>query len=164
MSYSFGPYFPFRRNNRKPDGTWDAPDATDENIKGTSVDPYEPRWPRWQQKPPPHGEGDFVSDVPFFDIDEISQKAEFYPPGRPLVDKNVDGNPASRQRVGDMPGGNFWRRRLLLGRLDAEPSPSASANSASATTAERVPTGFLIRTESGRAVHRRSTLDAVGRS
>jgi len=115
MSY-VGPYFPFRRNNRKPNGTWDAPDATDENIKGTSVDPHEPLWPRWKQTPPPHGEGEFVSEEPFFDIDEISQRAEFYPPGRPLVDKNVDGNPASRQRVGDMPSGNFWRRRLLVQR------------------------------------------------
>src|SRR5688572_20007457 len=117
MPFGFSPYFMFRRNNRKPDGTWDAPDASDENIKGSSVDPYQPMWPRWKQTPPPHGEGDFVSDQPFFDIDEISQKAEFYPPGRPLMDKNVDGNPASRQRVGDMPGGNLWRRRLLLGRL-----------------------------------------------
>jgi hypothetical protein len=90
----------------------------DDNIKGTSVDPHEPVWPRWKQKPPVHGEGDFVSDEPFFDIDEITQKATFYPPGTPLVDKNVDGNPASRQRVGDMPGGNLWRRRLLVGRSD----------------------------------------------
>jgi hypothetical protein len=95
-----------------------APDATDENIKGTSVDPHQPMWPRWKQTPPAHGEGDFVSDQPFFDIDEISQKAEFYPPGQPLMDKNVDGNPVSRQRVGDMPGGNFWRRRLMLDRGD----------------------------------------------
>ena len=94
---------------------WDAPDATDENIKGASVDPHQPMWPRWKQTPPPHGEGDFVSGQPFFDIDEIRQKAEFYPPGRPLMDRNVGGNPASRQRVGDMPGGNLWRRRLLVG-------------------------------------------------
>ncbi|HZO55347.1 MAG TPA: hypothetical protein VFB63_21755 [Bryobacteraceae bacterium] len=70
------------------------------------------------ETPPSHGEGEFVSDQPFFDIDEISQKAEFYPPGQPLMDKNVGGNPASRQRVGDMPGGNFWRRRLLVEHLD----------------------------------------------
>ncbi len=110
--------FPFRHDNRKPDGTWDAPDATDDNIKGTSVDPYEPMWPRWKQTPPLHGEGEFISDQPFFDIDEISQKVEFYPSGRPLTDKNVHDNPASRQRVGDMPSGNFWRRRLLVDRGD----------------------------------------------
>jgi spore germination cell wall hydrolase CwlJ-like protein len=127
MPIKFGSYFPFRRNNRKPDGTWDAPDATDENIKGTSLDPYEPMWPRWKQTPPPHGEGEFISHEPFFDIDEISQKSEFYPPGRPLVDKNVDGNPASRQRVGDMPGGNLWRRRLLVARArEGEPYPELS--------------------------------------
>lgn len=107
--------FPFRVENRKPDGTWDAQDATDENIKGTSVDPYEPKWPRWKQRPPLHGEGEFISHEPFFDIDEITQKAEFYPPGRPLTDKNVGGHPATRQRIGDMPGGNLWRRRLLVG-------------------------------------------------
>ena len=50
MPYGFGPYFPFRRNNRKPDGTWDAPDSTDENIKGTSVDPHRPMWPRWKHR------------------------------------------------------------------------------------------------------------------
>jgi len=115
MPLKFGPYFPFRKDNRKPDGTWDAPDATDDNIKGTSVDPHEPVWPRWKQKPPVHGEGEFVSDEPFFDIDEITQKTTFYPSGTPLVDKDVDGNPASRQRIGDMPGGNLWRRRLLVG-------------------------------------------------
>lgn len=115
MTIKFGQYFPFRVENRKPDGTWDAPDATDENIKGTSVDPYEPRWPRWKRKPPLHGEGEFISDEPYFDIDEIRQTVELYPPGRPLLDKNVGDNPASRQRVGDMPGGNFFRRRLLVG-------------------------------------------------
>ena len=103
MTVRFGPYFPFRKDNRKPDGTWDAPDATDENIKGTSVGPYEPVWPRWKQKPPLHGEGEFISHEPFFDIDEISQKGEFYPPGRPLVDKNVGGNPASRQELAICP-------------------------------------------------------------
>jgi hypothetical protein len=110
--------FPFRRDNRRPDGSWDVPDATDDNIKGTSVDPYDPVWPRWKQAPPDHGEGEFISEEPFFDIDEISQKAEFYPPGRPLVDSNVNGNPASRQRVGDMPSGNLWRRRLHVPRRD----------------------------------------------
>jgi len=110
--------FPFRQGNRKPDGTWDAPDATEDNIKGTSVDPYVPVWPRWKQSPPPDGEGDFISDEPFFDIDEITQTAKFYPPGASLVDKNVGGNPASRQRVGDIPSGNRWRRRLLVGRED----------------------------------------------
>jgi hypothetical protein len=96
-----GTTFPFRQDNRNPDGTWTAPDATRDNIRGTSVDPEGPVWPRWKQTPPPHGEGEFVSEEAFFDIDEITQKAEFYPPGRPLVDKNVDGNPASRQRVND---------------------------------------------------------------
>jgi hypothetical protein len=110
--------FPFRRDNRRPDGFWDAPDATDDNIKGTSVDPYDPVWPRWKQTPPDHGEGEFISEQPFFDIDEIMQRAEFYPPGRALVDKNLGGNPASRQRVGDMPGGNLSRRRLLVPRSD----------------------------------------------
>jgi hypothetical protein len=79
--------FPFRRDNRRPDGYWDVPDANEDNIKGTSVDPYDPVWPRWKQAPPHHGEGEFISDDPFFDIDEIMQRAEFYPPGRPLVDK-----------------------------------------------------------------------------
>ena len=116
MPSKFGPNFPFRRNNRKPDGTWDAPDATRDNIKGTSVDHYDPVWPRWRQTPPTDGEGEFVSDEPFFDIDEIAQKAEFYPPGRALVDKNVDGHPASRQRVSDTDAGNLWRRRLLVDR------------------------------------------------
>ena len=111
--------FPFRRDNRRPDGFWDAPDATGDNIKGTSVDPYDPVWPRWKQTPPDHGEGEFISEEPFFDIDEIMQRADFYPPGRPLVDKSVGGNPASRQRVGDMPGGNLSRRRLLVARDDA---------------------------------------------
>ncbi len=110
--------FPFRRDNRRPDGFWDVPDATDDNIKGTSVDPYDPVWPRWKQAPPDHGEGEFISEEPFFDIDEIMQRAEFYPPGQPLVDSNVDGNPASRQRVGDMPSGNLSRRRLLVARGD----------------------------------------------
>src|SRR4030095_13895369 len=55
-------------------------------------------------------------DDSFFDIDEIAQKAEFYPPGRALVDKNVDGHPASRQRISDTDAGNLWRRRLLVGR------------------------------------------------
>jgi hypothetical protein len=113
--------FPFRLDNRKPDGSWDAPDATEDNIKGTSVDPHEPMWPRWRQTPPPEGEGEFVSEEPFFDIDEITQKAVFYPPGRPLVDKNVDGNPGSRQRVGDTLTGNLWRRRLLVGSLNRDP-------------------------------------------
>ena len=106
--------FPFRRDNRRPDGYWDVPDANEDNIKGTSVDPYDPVWPRWKQAPPHHGEGEFISDDPFFDIDEIMQRAEFYPPGRPLVDKTFRGDPASRQRVGDMPGGNLSRRRLLV--------------------------------------------------
>jgi len=110
--------FPFRRDNRRLDGFWDAPDADDDNIKGTSVDPYDPVWPRWKQAPPDHGEGEFVSEEPFFDIDEIRQRAEFYPPGRPLADKNFGGNPASRQRVGDMPSGNLSRRRLLVANGD----------------------------------------------
>src|SRR5688572_13099446 len=54
--------FPFRRDNRRPDGFWDVPDATDDNIKGTSVDPYDPVWPRWKQAPPDHGEGEFISE------------------------------------------------------------------------------------------------------
>lgn len=107
--------FPFQRNNRNKDGAWDAPLADRNNILGTSVDPYEPVWPRWKQKPPPRHEGDFVSDEPFYDIDEISGKVELYPPGRPLRDGNVDGNPARRQRVDDLPAGNSWRRRLLVG-------------------------------------------------
>lgn len=110
--------FPFRRDNRKPDGTWDAPDATDDNIKGTSVDPYEPVWPRWRQAPPDHGEGEFISEEPFFDIDEIKQTARLYPPGTPLTDKNVGGHPASRQRVRDDLAGNQWRRRLLVAHGD----------------------------------------------
>ena len=57
--------FPFRRDNRRPDGFWDLPDATDDNIKGTSIDPYDPVWPRWKQAPPEHGEGEFISDDPF---------------------------------------------------------------------------------------------------
>src|SRR5262249_40332964 len=127
MSSKSGPLFPFRRDNRKPNGTWDAPDASEDNIKGTSVDPDDPVWPRWKQKPPLNGEGEFVSHEPFFDIDEITQKAEFYPPGRPLVDKNVGGNPASRQRVGDMPGGNLWRRRLLVGRARGDETKPGSS-------------------------------------
>jgi hypothetical protein len=120
--------FPFRRDNRRPDGFWNALDATEDNIKGTSVDPYDPVWPRWKQAPPHHGEGEFVSDEPFFDIDEIAQRAEFYPPGRPLVDKNFGGNPASRQRVGDSLTGNLWRRRLLAGGMqEGEPYSSAGA-------------------------------------
>jgi hypothetical protein len=110
--------FPFRRDNRRPDGFWDAPDATNDNIKGTSVDPYDPVWPRWKQAPPDRREGEFISEEPFFDIDEIRRRAEFYPAGRPLVDKNFGGNPASRQRVGDMPSGNLSRRRLLVARAD----------------------------------------------
>jgi hypothetical protein len=43
MPYDFSPFFPFRCDNRKADGTRDAPDATNENIKDTSVDPYEMR-------------------------------------------------------------------------------------------------------------------------
>ena len=122
--------FPFRQDNRKSDGAWDSQDATRDNIKGTSVDHYEPVWPRWRQTPPPDGEGEFVSDEPFFDIDEISQKAEFYPPGRPLVDKNIDGNPSRRQRINDTDAGNLWRRRLMVGRWDETPSrPANSANS-----------------------------------
>ena len=110
--------FPFRRDNRRPDGFWDVPDATEDNIKGTSVDPYDPVWPRWTRTPPADGEGEFVSSQPFFDIDEISQKATLYPAGTPLVDKNVDGNPGSRQRAGDGPTGNLWRRRLLVGGVE----------------------------------------------
>jgi hypothetical protein len=85
--------FPFRRDNRRRDGLWDAPDATEDSIKGTSVDPYDPVWPRWKQAPPHHGEGEFISDEPSFDIDEITQMAKFYPPGTPLMDRNLDGNP-----------------------------------------------------------------------
>lgn len=117
MRYGFG-YFPFRRDNRKSDGRWDAPDATRDSIRGTSVDPDEPVWPRWRESPPLHHEGDFVSVDPFYDIDEISGRVEFYPPGRPLRDGNVDGNPARRQRVGDLPAGNSWRRRLLVSGAD----------------------------------------------
>jgi len=118
--------FPFRRDNRGADGTWDAEDATDDNIKGTSVDPHDPVWPRWIQTPPPDGVGEFVSGDPFFDIDEITQRATFYPAGTPLVDRNVDGNPASRQRVRDIPAGNPWRRRLLVGHGDEVSYDSAS--------------------------------------
>ena len=120
MQYRFGPRrranaSPFQLSNRNEDGTWEAPLADRDNILGTtSVDPHEPQWPRWKKTPPLHYEGDFVSDDPFFDIDEISGKVEFYPPGRPLRDGNVDGNPARRQRVDDLPTGNSWRRRLLL--------------------------------------------------
>jgi len=110
--------FPFRRDNRRPDGFWDVPDATEDNIKGTSIDPYDPVWPRWKKAPPHDGEGEFTSDEPFFDIDEIMQRADFYPPGRPLVDRNVGGNPASRQRIGDVPSGNLSRRRLLVAPSD----------------------------------------------
>jgi hypothetical protein len=99
--------FPFRQDNRRPDGTWDAADATPDDIKGTSVDPYDPVWPRWRKRPPDHGHGEFISDEPFFDIDEITQKATLYPLGMPLVDRNVDGNPASRQRVNDSLTGNL---------------------------------------------------------
>jgi hypothetical protein len=141
MTIKFRPYFPFRRDNRRPDGLWDAPDTTDDNIKGTSVDPYEPVWPRWKQAPPLHGEGDFVSDQPYFDIDEIRQAAEFYPPGRPLVDMNVGGNPASRQRVADMPGGNFFRRRLLV-QPDDPPQMDSGLHSTGASDAELVPIGL----------------------
>lgn len=117
--------FPFRRDNRRPDGSWDAPNATDDNIKGTSVDPYDPVWPRWKQAPPHHGEGEFISDEPFFDIDEIAQKATLYQAGTPLMDRNIDGNPATRQRVRDVPSGNLWRRRLLVGGFtDSDNSPS----------------------------------------
>jgi hypothetical protein len=85
-------------------------------------------WPRWKQTPPDHGESEFISDQPFFDIDEISQKAKFYPPGQPLVDKNIGGNPASRQRVGHIPGVNFFRRRLLVvARATAKPTHIGSA-------------------------------------
>ena len=93
MPSKFGPYFPFRRDNRKPNGTWDAPDATRDNIKGSSVDHYDPVWPRWRQTPPPDTEGEFVSDEPFFDIDEITQKATLYPPGTPLVDRTSTAIP-----------------------------------------------------------------------
>lgn len=113
---------PFGPHNRNADGSWDAPLADRDNIKGTSVDPDEPIWPRWKQTPPHLHEGHFISDEPFYDIDEISGKAEFYPPGRPLNDANVDGNPASRQRVNDLPTGNSWRRRLLVGHADEQPA------------------------------------------
>lgn len=112
-----GSAFPFQHSNRNKDGTWEAPLANRGNILGTSIDPHEPLWPRWKRTPPPHYEGDFVSDDPFFDIDEISGKVEHYPPGRPLRDGNVDGNPARRQRVDDLPAGNSWRRRLLVDAL-----------------------------------------------
>ena len=74
-----------------------------------------------EKTPPPHHEGDFISDDPFFDIDEISGKVEFYPPGRPLRDGNVDGHPARRQGVDDLPAGNSWRRRLLVARSGEQP-------------------------------------------
>jgi hypothetical protein len=116
MKNRYGPFlFPFQSSNRNEDGTWHAPLADRDNILGTSVDPREPKWPRWKITPAPHHEGDFVSDDPFFDIDEISGKVEFYPPGRTLRDGNLDGNPARRQRVDDLPAGNSWRRRLLVG-------------------------------------------------
>jgi hypothetical protein len=110
--------FPFQQSNQNKDGTWNAPIADRDNILGTSVDPREPTWPRWRRTPPPHHEGDFISDDPFFDIDEISGRVEFYPPGRALRDGNVDGNPARRQRVDDLPAGNSWRRRLLIASGD----------------------------------------------
>jgi hypothetical protein len=112
---------PFRRENRRSDGTWAAEDATEDNIKGTSIDFHDPVWPRWKKTPPPDTQGEFVSDEPFFDIDEITQTATFYPPGKPLVDKNLDGNPASRQRVRDGLTGNLWRRRLLVAGADEAP-------------------------------------------
>ena len=73
MRYKYNPYtsselqrlFPFRQDNRRPDGFWDTEDATRDNIKGTSVDPGEPVWPRWRTTPPLHGEGDFISEHPF---------------------------------------------------------------------------------------------------
>jgi hypothetical protein len=43
--------FPFRQDNRRRDGTWDAGDATPDNVKGTSVDLYDPVWPRWRKTP-----------------------------------------------------------------------------------------------------------------
>ena len=120
--------FPFRRDNRRPDGTWIADDATEDNIEGTSIDRYEPVWPRWKKTPPPDFEGEFISDQGFFDIDEITQTAKFYPPGTPLVDKNLDGNPASRQRVRDGLTGNLWRRRLLVApSQQLQPGPDAPA-------------------------------------
>jgi hypothetical protein len=82
--------FPFRQDNRKLDGTSEASDATEDNIKGTSVDRYDPMWPRWRKTPPLHGEGEFVSHEPFFDIDEIMERVDFYPVGRPLLDHDVD--------------------------------------------------------------------------
>lgn len=129
--------FPFRQDNRRRDGTWNAEDATPENIKGTSVDPHDPVWPRWKKKPPLHGEGEFISDEPFFDIDEITQKATLYPPGTPLVDRNVDGNPASRQRVNDSLTGNLWRRRLLVQArgVGRETTPSGHGSAANARSA-----------------------------
>jgi hypothetical protein len=81
-------------------------------------------WPRWTKAPPHDGDGEFTSDEPFFDIDEITQTAKFYPPGTPLVDKNLDGNPATRQRVRDIPSGNLWRRRLLVGQFAEDDSAS----------------------------------------
>jgi hypothetical protein len=120
MTSSFDPHgktqnrFPFRRQPQAR-GTWAAQDATEDNIEGTSVDRYQPVWPRWKKTPPPDLEGEFISDEPFFDIDEIAQTAKFYAPGTPLVDKNLDGNPATRQRDCDFPAGTHWRRRLLVG-------------------------------------------------
>jgi hypothetical protein len=145
--------FPFQHSNRNKDGTWEAPLADRDNILGTSVDPHEPQWPRWKKTPPPHREGDFVSDDPFYDIDEISGKAEFYPPGRPLRDGNVDGNPARRQRVDDLPAGNSWRRRLLVARgddirgnvqlaADADPKGPPAAPPSAAGEIDMEPPGF----------------------
>jgi hypothetical protein len=114
----FDTRFPFRRDNRRPDGTWLAPDATEDNIKGTSVDPHDPVWPHWERRPPLEAEGEFISRAPFFDIDEITQTAKFYPPGAPLLDRNLGGNPATRQRDRDILTGNHWRRRLLVGPLE----------------------------------------------
>jgi len=122
--------FPFRPDTRRPDGFWDAPDATRDNTRGTSVDLEEPAWPRWRTTPGIHEEGDFISEDPFFDIDEITQKAEFYPPGKPLTDRNMAGNPASRQRVNDSEAGNPWRRRLTVAPKGASDSLSEYANAA----------------------------------
>jgi hypothetical protein len=79
---AFDTRFPFRRDNRRPDGTWAAEDATEDNIKPTSVDPYDPVWPRWRKTPPLDAEGEFVSRDPFFDVDEITQQPDSTRPAR----------------------------------------------------------------------------------
>ena len=154
--------FPFRHDNRRRDGLWDAPDATEDSIKGTSVDPYDPVWPRWRQAPP-HTARESSSAMSRSSTSTRSRRrAKFYPPGRAAgghEPRRQSSEPSKnwrhpqRQSMATATAGRAWGqlRWLAAGTHVSESRSSAGARRASTAESGR----HMAGTGSNRGEHQR---------